>query len=126
MCRTRPAAALTYRERLITLTNNLVWHQNGAGGALPANRVDGGLWKYGSQEGNGPGDGSLLVSFWQTPFVVDPMVRAYVLTDSADIANFIRRTGNALKYGAKSYTPAQRSGLHQCAGKSAPGRLRDP
>ncbi len=104
----KAGSALTYRERLITLTNNLVWHQNGAGGALPANRVDGGLWKYGSQEGNGP-ETQLLVSFWQTPFVVDPMVRAYVLTDSTDIANFIRRTGNALKYGAKSYTPAQRS-----------------
>lgn len=104
----KTGSPLTYRERLITLTNNLVWHQNGAGGALPANRVDGGLWKYGSQEGNGPAT-QLLVSFWQTPFVIDPMVRAYALTDSADIANFIRRTGNALKYGAKSYTPAQRS-----------------
>lgn len=104
----KAGSALTYRERLVTLTNNLVWHQNGAGGALPANRVDGGLWKYGSQEGNGP-ETQLLVSFWQTPFVVDPMVRAYVLTDSTDIANFIRRTGNALKYGAKSYTPAQRT-----------------
>ncbi len=104
----KSGSALTYRERLVTLTNNLVWHQNGAGGAFPANRVDGGLWKYGSQEGNGPAT-QLLVSFWQTPFVIDPMVRAYALTDSADIANFIRRTGNALKYGAKSYTPAQRS-----------------
>lgn len=37
------------------------------------------------------------------------MVRAYALTDSADIANFIRRTGNALKFGAKSYAPNQRT-----------------
>lgn len=103
----KTGASLTYRERLLTLTSNLVWHQNGANGQLPANRVDGGLWKFGSQEGNGP-ETSLLVSFWQTPFVVDPMVRAYVLTDSTEIANFIRRTGNALKFGAKSYTPAQR------------------
>ncbi len=114
----KTGSALTYRERLVTLTNNLVWHQNGAGGALPANRVDGGLWKYGSQEGNGPAT-QLLVSFWQTPFVIDPMVRAYALTDSADIANFIRRTGNALKYGAKSYTPAQRSVY-----TNVPGNLR--
>jgi len=104
----KTGASRTYRERLLTITDNLVWHQNGAGGALPANRVDGGLWKYGSQEGNGP-EGSLLVSFWQTPFVIDPMVRAYALTDSADIANFIRRTGNALKYGGKSYSPSQRT-----------------
>lgn len=104
----KTGATLTYRERLLTLTTNLIWHQNGAGGALPANRVDGGLWKYGSQEGNGP-SGSLLVSFWQTPFVVDPMVRAYVLTDNVEIAHFIRRTGNALKFGGKAYTPAQRS-----------------
>lgn len=104
----KTGATLTYRERLLTLTANLIWHQNGAGGALPANRVDGGLWKYGSQEGNGP-SGSLLVSFWQTPFVVDPMVRAYVLTDNVEIAHFIRRTGNALKFGGKAYTPAQRT-----------------
>ena len=114
----KAGSALTYRERLLTLTANLVWHQNGAGGALPANRVDGGLWKYGSQEGNGP-ETQLLVSFWQTPFVIDPMVRAYVLTDSTDIANFIRRTGNALKYGGKSYTPAQRDYY-----TSAPENLR--
>lgn len=104
----KAGATQTYRERVVTLTNNLIWHQNGAGGALPANRVDGGLWKYGGQEGNGP-SGSLLVSFWQTPFVIDPMVRAYVLTDNAEIAHFIRRTGNALKYGAKSYSPSQRT-----------------
>lgn len=105
----KTGATQTYRERVVTLTANLIWHQNGAGGALPANRVDGGLWKYGSQEGNGPaGSGSLLVSFWQTPYVIDPMVRAYVLTDNIEIANFIRRTGNALKYAAKSYAPTQR------------------
>ncbi|GAA4806789.1 hypothetical protein GCM10023307_36830 [Lysobacter hankyongensis] len=104
----KTGATLTYRERLLTLTANLIWHQNGAGGALPANRVDGGLWKYGSQEGNGP-SGSLLVSFWQTPFVVDPMVRAYALTDNVEIAHFIRRTGNALKFGGKAYSPAQRT-----------------
>ena len=103
----KTGASRTYGERVRTLTTNLVWHQNGAGGALPANRVDGGLWKYGSQEGNGP-SGSLVVSFWQTPYVIDPMVRAYVLTDAAAIAGFIRRTGNALKSAAKSYPPSQR------------------
>lgn len=104
----KTGATRTYGERVRTLTTNLVWHQNGAGGALPANRVDGGLWKYGSQEGNGP-SGSLLVSFWQTPYVIDPMVRAYALTDDVAIAHFIRRTGNALKYAAKPYAPSQRS-----------------
>lgn len=104
----KTGATRTYGERVRTITTNLVWHQNGAGGALPANRVDGGLWKYGSQEGNGP-PGSLLVSFWQTPFVIEPMVRAFVLSDGTDIANFIRRTGNALKYGGKSYGPTQRT-----------------
>ncbi len=103
----KTGASKTYRERLLTITANLIWHQNGAGGQLPANRIDGGLWKYGSQEGNGPQAG-LVVSFWQTPFVIDAMVRAYLLTDSTDIANFIRRTGTALKFAGKSYTPAQR------------------
>ena len=53
MSLTRPATQ-TYRERVLTLADNLIWHQNGAGGALPANRVDSGLWKFGGQEGNGP------------------------------------------------------------------------
>lgn len=116
----KTGATQTYRERVVTLTTNLIWHQNGGGGALPANRVDGGLWKYGGQEGNGPpGNTNLLVSFWQTPFVIDPMVRAYVLTDNVEIAHFIRRTGNALKFAGKSYTPAQRDYF-----TSAPENLR--
>lgn len=116
----KTGASQTYRERVVTLTNNLIWHQNGAGGAFPASRVDGGLWKYGGQEGNGPpGNSNLLVSFWQTPFVIDPMVRAYAVTDSMDIANFIRRTGNALKFAGKSYSPAQRDFF-----KSEPENLR--
>ena len=103
----KTGATKTWRERVQTISANLVWHQNGAGGALPANRVDGGLWKYGSQEGNGPAD-QLLVSFWQTPFMIDAMIRVYALSDDPAIAQFIRRTGNALKYGAKSYGPTQR------------------
>jgi hypothetical protein len=114
----KTGATQTYRERVLTLTDNLIWHQNGAGGALPANRVDGGLWKFGGQEGNGP-SGSLLVSFWQTPFVIDPMVRAYLVTDNIQVAQFIRRTGNALKFGAKSYSPSQRTYY-----TSAPENLR--
>jgi hypothetical protein len=104
----KTGATRTFRERVQTIADNLIWHQNGAGGALPANRVDGGLWKYGSQEGNGPA-GSLLVSFWQTPFVIEPMVRVYALSDRADVAHFIRRSGNALKFAGKSYSQAQRN-----------------
>ena len=103
---------------MLTLADNLIWHQNGAGGALPANRVDSGLWKFGGQEGNSP-SGSLLVNFWQTPFVIGPMVRAYLVTDNVQVARFIRRTGNALKFGAKSYPPSQRTYY-----TSAPENLR--
>ena len=39
----KTGASQTYRERVVTLTTNLIWHQNGGGGALPTNRVDGGL-----------------------------------------------------------------------------------
>ena len=63
--------------------------------------------------------GSLLVNFWQTPFVIGPMVRAYLVTDNVQVARFIRRTGNALKFGAKSYPPSQRTYY-----TSAPENLR--
>ena len=32
----------TFKTNVQTIVNDLVWHQNGAGGQLPANRVDGG------------------------------------------------------------------------------------
>ena len=76
------------------------------------------LWKFGGQEGNNP-SGSLLVNFWQTPFVIGPMVCAYLVTDNVKVARFIRRTGNTLKFGAKSYPPSQRAYY-----TSAPENLR--
>jgi hypothetical protein len=100
-------ATKTYRERVMALTDNLIWHQNGADGILPSNRVDGGLWRYGRQEGNGP-DNEFVVSFWQTPFILEAMLRAYAITDSTDIANFIRRSGTAMKAATKIYTPDER------------------
>ena len=47
------------------------------------------------------------------------LVRAYLVTDNIQVAQFIRRTGNALKFGAKSYSPSQRT---YCT--SAPENLR--
>jgi hypothetical protein len=90
----------TYLERFTTGVENLIDHQNGAGGAVPAQRVDGALWKLGSQQGDGPPD-SYVASAWLSPIVVDVMVRAYADTDRADVGAFIRRMGTFLMAGTK-------------------------
>src|SRR5262245_33351336 len=39
----------TLKTNVQTIVNDLIWHQNGAGGQLPGDRIDGGLYHYGVQ-----------------------------------------------------------------------------
>src|SRR5262249_38829427 len=39
----------TLKNSVQTIVGDLIWHQNGAGGQLPANRIDGGLYHLGFQ-----------------------------------------------------------------------------
>ncbi|MFC1551522.1 hypothetical protein ACFL6P_03035 [Candidatus Latescibacterota bacterium] len=82
-----------YRDSLISQYGDFIWHQNGAGGMLPDDRIDGGLWHFGSQHGDG-GEKALVASSWMTVLTVNAMVRAYAFTEDRDIADFIRRTGD--------------------------------
>lgn len=81
-----------YRDRMLSQSADFVWHQNGADGQLPANRVDGGLYHFGGQHGDGEDD-ELVASTWMTAITVDAMVRAYAFTEDPEIAAFIRRAG---------------------------------
>jgi hypothetical protein len=85
----------TYATLVSTIADNLIWHQDGAGGAVPADRVDGALWKYGRQQGDGPED-EWVASPWLSAILVDAMVRVYAQTERTDIAAFVRRMGTFL------------------------------
>jgi hypothetical protein len=82
-----------YKSNLLGHKDNFVWHQNGAGGALPSNRTDGGLYHLGAQHGDGE-NGVLVASSWMTAIIGDAMLRVYALSETAEIANFIIRVGN--------------------------------
>src|SRR5262249_16512395 len=69
----------TFKTSVQTIVGDLIWHQNGADGQLPANRIDGGLYHIGQQhDASEVGDPNVIIaSSWMSALVVDPMVRAY-------------------------------------------------
>jgi hypothetical protein len=72
-------------------------HQDGAGGAIPASRIDGGLYHFGSQHDGDWASGSLGASSWMSALLSDAVVRAYATGEDAATANFMRRLGNFLR-----------------------------
>jgi hypothetical protein len=97
----------TYRQRMLSIMEDLRWHQDGADGAIPSPRVDGGLWKYGRQQGEGPTD-SFVAAAWHYGQLIDAVVRAYAVTEDPATAQFVRRAGTFLKtasdLGASEYS----------------------
>ncbi len=91
---------VSYKALLNTGADNLVWHQNGADGAIPSSKVDGGLWKYGRQQGDGP-ESSFVASPWMSAIIVDAMVRVYAVSQRDDVARFLVRMGTFLKAATK-------------------------
>ncbi len=79
-----------YRQTALAHASDYIWHQNGAGGLLPAERLDGGLYHYGRQHGDGEPD-VLVASHWMTTLMVDAMVRAYGMAEDPAMADFIIR-----------------------------------
>jgi hypothetical protein len=80
------------RDRVMGWAGDLIWHQDGAGGQIPANRLDGALYHYGSQHGDGT-PGNLVASSWMSALLNDAMVRLYASTERVDVARFIKRLG---------------------------------
>ncbi len=86
----------SYKQNIVTQTSDFIWHQNGASGLLPKNKIDGGLYHYGRQNA---GDGSaneFIISPWMSAILTNAMVRAFAVTEDNAIAKFIKRTGTAL------------------------------
>lgn len=71
-------------------------HQDGAGGAIPAQRIDGGLYHTGSQHAGDWGNTDLGGSSWMTGLLHDAAVRAYATGEDAATAQFLRRLGTFL------------------------------
>jgi hypothetical protein len=97
----------TFKSNVKTIVGDFIWHQNGAGGQLPATRVDGGLYHLGFQHDLDEVTSAdvLVASSWMSALLVDPMVRVYgVWQDNAQIPDFIVRMGNFEK--AASLTDA--------------------
>jgi hypothetical protein len=86
------------RDRMVSQSEDFIWHQNGAGGLIPSPRIDGGLWHPLSQgEGDPPPNGDRYqASPWRSALLVDAMVRAYAFTESAGVGHFVRRMGTFL------------------------------
>src|SRR5262249_28038248 len=97
-----------------TIVGDFIWHQNGANGQLPSNRVDGGLYHYGVQhdlDEVSSGD-VLIASSWMSALIVDPMVRVFgVWEDNPQIPDFIVRMGNFEKWASKTDTDGQFGGI---------------
>jgi hypothetical protein len=89
-----------YRTRLLSQSGDFIWHQNGAGGAIPAQRVDGGLWHWMHQH-EGFDDPTMMASVWMSALTQDAMVRTYAFTEDPAVGHFVRRMGNFLKTGTR-------------------------
>ena len=97
----------TFKGNVQTIVGDFIWQQNGAGGQLPANRVDGGLYHLGFQHDldEVSSENVVIASSWMSALIVDPMVRVFgVWQDNAQIPDFIVRMGNFEK--AASLTDA--------------------
>ena len=95
----------TFKTNVQTIVNDLVWHQNGAAGQLPAGRVDGGLYHTGQQHDISEASSAsvLIASSWMSALVVDPMVRVFgVWQNNAQVSDFIIRMGNFEKAASKT------------------------
>ncbi|MCC6593159.1 MAG: hypothetical protein IT479_07780, partial [Xanthomonadales bacterium] len=71
-------------------------HQDGANGAIPAQRIDGGLYHTGDQHAGDWGSTDLGGSSWMTGLLLDAAVRAYATGEDVATANFVRRLGTFL------------------------------
>jgi hypothetical protein len=82
------------RDTVNQILADLRTHQDGAGGAIPAQRVDGGLYHFGSQHDGDWANGSLGASSWMGALLSDAIVRAYATGEDAPTAEFLARFGD--------------------------------
>jgi len=87
----------TRRDAVNQILADFRAHQDGAGGVIPGNRIDGGLYHFGSQHDGDWVAGSYGASSWMTVLLADAVVRAYATGEDLATANFMRRLGNFLR-----------------------------
>src|SRR4051794_38092316 len=106
----------TLKTNVQTIVGDFIYHQNGANGQLPGNRIDGGLYHTGAQHDItevSSGD-VLIASSWMSALIVDPMVRVYGLWENnAHIPDFIVRMGNFEKAASLTDADGQFGGAHR-------------
>ena len=90
-----------YKDNMIREYNDFIWHQNGAGGAIPTtNRVDGALW-HTMLEHEGVAKPMLIASPWMSILTIESMLRVYGVSQDVSVADFIRRMGTFLVASTK-------------------------
>src|SRR5262249_14884607 len=102
-----------FKNSVRTIVGDFIWHQNGAGGQLPGNRIDGGLYHTGAQHDISEASSAdvLIASPWMSALIVDPMVRAYGVWHNSQIADFIVRLGTFEKVASKTDANGQFGGI---------------
>ncbi|MBK7926484.1 MAG: hypothetical protein IPJ98_03050 [Bryobacterales bacterium] len=91
-----------YKDQMLKILADLRWHHYGADGALPENRIPGGLYHYGDQ--HDPEEaraGELIASPWMSVLVASAAARAFGVTEDPGTAEFLRRLGSFLAAAAK-------------------------
>ncbi len=101
-----------YKDSAQSIVDALIWHQNGAGGLLNPGVMDGGLFHYGHQHAWDWDPDSLGASGWMNMFIIDPMLRVYGSIGSAQVADYIRRTGKFFTKIAFQTSYLSADGLH--------------
>lgn len=89
-----------YRRKVLGMVQDFLWHQDGAGGAIPKGALDGALWHRAEQHGDGTG---LIASPWMSALTVDAMLRAYLVSEDPRIAGFIARMGRFQQAACKAW-----------------------
>lgn len=102
----------SFKDSACSITDDLVWHQNGAGGLLNPGPMDGGLFHYGHQHAWDWDPDSIGASGWMNMFIIDPMLRVYSCGGGAQVADYVRRTGNFFTKIAFTTTYTNDEGLH--------------
>ncbi|MBU1692655.1 MAG: VCBS repeat-containing protein [Verrucomicrobia bacterium] len=86
-----------YSTTVTSIVADVIWHQDGADGAIPEARVDGGLYHYGRQHDSDWDDNEFGASPWMSALLLDAVLRAYALTADPELESWARRLGNFLR-----------------------------
>jgi hypothetical protein len=116
------------KNSILDMTADFFWHQNGAGGILPPERIDGGVYHLGRQHGpeEVKDQEALITSPWMSVLLQDAMLRCYSFSESMDIADFIRRMGFMFRETSKTDSKHNYTNYVSPQNPAEPGELTYP